>query len=63
MNRIFSIQMESKPQSYCIGARHFSNTNIKVEYEKKTRKHTKFDKVRKRTCDFCGRSISQTFTL
>ena len=49
-------------KTYCLGGRHYSNTNNLVEYEKKNPKTKKLVEVIKGTCNICGRKRSQIFT-
>ena len=49
-------------KSYCLGGRHYSNTNNITQYEKVNSKTKKLVKVIKGTCSICGRSKSQIFT-
>ena len=54
----------NQKQTYCWGGRHYSDTNILVEYEKinpKTKK--KLVKLIKGTCSICDRDKSQIFTM
>ena len=49
-------------KTYCLGGRHYSNTNNIVEYEKLNPKTKKLVKVVKGKCAICGRNKSQIFT-
>ena len=49
-------------KTYCLGGRHYSNTNIITQYEKVITKTKKLVKVIKGTCSICGRNKSQIFT-
>ena len=56
---IFSIQMTI---TWCVGGRHYSNTNILVEYENVNTKTKKLVKVITGNCSIRGCSKSQVFT-
>ena len=49
-------------KTYCLGGRHYSNTNNITQYEKVNPKTKKLVKVTKGICDICGRNKSQIFT-
>ena len=49
-------------KTYCLGGRHYSNTNNITEYEKVNPKTKKLVKIIKGTCSVCRRNKSQTFT-
>ena len=49
-------------KTWCVGGRHYSNTNKKIEYEKVNPKTAKLVKVIKDSCSICGRKESQIFT-
>ena len=49
-------------KTWCLGGRHFSNTNNIIEYEKVNPKTKKLVKIIKRTCSVCGQNKSQIFT-
>ena len=49
-------------KTYCLGCRHYSNTNNIVEYEKVNPRTKKLNKIIKGTCSICGKSKSQIFT-
>ena len=59
MNKILLIKMT---KSYCLGGRHYSNTNNIIEYEKVNPKTKKLVKIIKGSCDICVRNKSQIFT-
>ena len=47
---------------WCLGGRHYSNTNNITQYEKLNPKTKKLVKIIKRTCSIHGRIKSQIFT-
>ena len=49
-------------KTYCLGDRHYSNTNNIVEYEKVNPRTKKLVKIIKGTCSSCGRNKSQMFS-
>ena len=49
-------------KTWCVGGRHYSNTNNLVEYEKNNLKTKKLVNIIKGSCSFCGRNKSQIFT-
>ena len=49
-------------KTWCLGGRHYSNTNNITEYEKKNPKTKKLVKIIKGKCDICNRNKSQIFT-
>ena len=49
-------------QIYCLGGRHYSNTNNIVEYEKINPRTKKLVKILRGTCRICGRNKSQIFS-
>ena len=49
-------------KTYCVGGKHYSNTNNIVEYEKVNPRTKKLVKVIKGICDICDRNKSQIFT-
>ena len=49
-------------KTYCLGGRHYSNTNSIVEYAKVNPRTKKLVKVIKGICSICGRNKSQIFT-
>ena len=54
--------MNSNQKTFCLGGRHYSNTNNIIEYEKVDPKTKKLVRVIKGICDICGRNKSQIFT-
>ena len=46
---------------YCLGGRHYSDTNNITQYEKVNPKTKKLVKVIKGTCSICGRHKGQIF--
>ena len=48
-------------KTWCLGGRHYSNTNNITQYEKNP-KTKKLVKTIKGTCSICGRNKSQIFT-
>ena len=48
-------------QSYCLGERHYSNTNNITKCEKTNPRTKKLVKIIKGTCSICGRNKSQIF--
>ena len=49
-------------ETWCVGGRHKSDTNIIIEYEKVNPKFKKLVEVIKGNCSICGRNKSQIFT-
>ena len=49
-------------KTYCLGGRHYSDTNNITQYEKVNPKTKKLVKVIKGNCNFCGRNKSQIFS-
>ena len=49
-------------KTWCVGGKHYNNTNIIIEYEKINPKTKKFVKITKGICSVCGRDKSQIFT-
>ena len=49
-------------KTWCLGGRHYSNTNNITEYEKVNPKTKKLVNIIKGTCSICGRNKSQIFT-
>ena len=49
-------------KTWCVGGKHYSNTNNIVQYEKVNPKTKKFVKIVKGKCDFCSRNKPQIFT-
>ena len=47
---------------WCVGGKHYSNTNNITEYEKRNPKTIKIVKIIKETCSICGRNKSQFYT-
>ena len=47
---------------YCLGGRHYSNSNNITQYEKVNPRNKKLVKIIKGTCSICGRNKSQIFT-
>ena len=48
-------------KTWCLGGRHYSNTNIITQYEKRNPKTRKLVKIFKGTCSTCGRNNSKNF--
>ena len=48
--------------TWCVGGKHYSNTNNLVESDKMNPKNKKLGKFIKGTCSICGRNKSQIFT-
>ena len=49
-------------KTFCLGGRHYSNTNNMTQYEKVNPKTKKLVKFLKGTCNICGRNKNQIFT-
>ena len=49
-------------KTWCVGGRHYGNTNNIFEYEKRNPKNKKLVKLIKRKCGMCGRNKSQNIT-
>ena len=49
-------------KTWCVGERHYSNTNNISEYKKRNLRTKKLVKILKRKCAFCGRNKSQIYT-
>ena len=49
-------------KKWCVGGKHYSNTNNISEYEELNPRTKKLVKVTKGTCSNCGRNKSQIFT-
>ena len=49
-------------KTWCVGARHKSDTNSITQYEKVNRRTKKLVKIIKGSCSICGRNQSQLFT-
>ena len=47
--------------TWCLGGRHYSNTNNITQYEKRNPKTKKLVKFFRGTCSICGRIKSQFF--
>ena len=50
-------------KTWCVGGKHYSNTNNKIEYEKVDPKTEKLVKIIKGSCSVCGQKINQNFFL
>ena len=48
-------------ETWCVGGKHYSNTNNNTQYEKVNPKTKKYVKIIKGTCSICGRNKSQIF--
>ena len=49
-------------KTWCVGGKHYSNTNNTTHYEKVNTKTKKLVKIIKGSCSICGRNKSQIFT-
>ena len=49
-------------KTWCVGGKHYSNTNIITQYEKVNAITIKVVEIIKGTCSICGRNKSQIFT-
>ena len=49
-------------KTWCVGGKHYSNTDNISQYEKKNPRTKKLFKVIKGACSVCGRKKSQIFT-
>ena len=49
-------------KTYCLGGRHFSNTNNLTQYEKVNPRTKKLVKIIKGKCNICNRNKSQIFS-
>ena len=49
-------------KTYCLGGRHYSDTNNITQNEKVNPKTKKLVKIIKGSCSICGRNKSQIFT-
>ena len=49
-------------KTWCVGGKHYSNTNNITQYEKIKPKTKKLVKIIKGQCDICNRNKSQIFT-
>ena len=58
-NIIFIKQME---KTWCVGRKHYSNTNNITQYEKVNPRTKTLVKIFKGSCSTCGRNKSQIFT-
>ena len=47
--------------SWCVGGKHCSKTNITTENEKRNPRNKKLVKIIRGKCSICGRSKSQIF--
>ena len=47
---------------WCVGGKHYSNTNNIIEYEKRNPRTKKPVKIVKGSCSICRRNKSQTLT-
>ena len=47
---------------WCVGGRHYSNTNNITQYEKVNPKTKKLVKIIKGTCSICNRNKTRIFT-
>ena len=50
-------------KTWCVGGKHYSDTNNITQYEKVNPRNKKLVKVIKRTYSVCGRNKSQIFTM
>ena len=57
--KFISIKMTN---TWCLGGRHYSNTNNIIEFGKVNPKTKKLVKNYQRCCNICGRNKSQIFT-
>ena len=48
-------------KTWCVGGRHYSNTNNITEYEKRNPNIKKLVKINMGTCSVCGRNKSHIF--
>ena len=48
-------------KTWCVGEKHYSNTNNKTQYQKSNPKTKKLVKIIEGTCGICGRNKSQIF--
>ena len=48
-------------KTWCLGGRHYSNTNKITQYEETKPKTKKLVKIIRGTCSICGRNKSQNF--
>ena len=49
-------------KTYCLGGRHYSNTNNIIQYEKINPRTKKLVKIIRAKCSVCNRDKSQIFT-
>ena len=49
-------------KTWCVGGKHYSNTNNISQYEKVNPRTKKLVKIIKGKCDICNRNKSQIFT-
>ena len=49
------------PKTWCVGGKHYSNTDNITEYEKVNPRTKKLVKIIKGICSVCGRNKSQNF--
>ena len=49
-------------KSWCVGGKHYNNTNNKTEYAKINPRTKKLVKIVKGSCSLCGRNKSQIFS-
>ena len=49
-------------ETWCVIAKHYSNTNNRIEYEKINTKTEKLVQIMNGTCSICGRIKTQIFT-
>ena len=49
-------------KTWCVGGKHYSNTNNISQYEKVNPRTKKLVKIIKGKCDICKRNKSQIFT-
>ena len=49
-------------KTWCVGGKHYNNTNNKIEYEKVNPKTKKLVEIIKGKCDICGRYKSKIIT-
>ena len=67
MNRVHLLNIQNfsilMTKTWCLGGRHFSNTNCITEYEKASPKIKKLVKLIKTIYSICGRNKSQIFSV
>ena len=49
-------------KTWCVGGKHYSNTDNKTQYEKVNPRTKKLVKIIKGTCSICSRNKLQMFT-